>query len=823
MPGTDKTKLFKVALAFTVLVVLVLLPALFGSKLIITGDQDDLYYAIPIFDFYGDALKDGESFLWNPHLFSGFPTYLSQSAGFFDPLNIALFKTFSNLDAYYIRLAIGLILTLIFSYLTGIKFGISPVASFFIGISYLLAFHWRFLGNLLVSNTLFLLPFLLYVYKSFLESDKKGWMWVILGGIGIGWAFISGNAQFTIYSLTLLGLYSLIYYFYIQDDTKTFIRFLKISILPLLIITVIGFIIGLPQILPSLEFSSMTIRNQPLDYTSATHLTIMPGDISLLLFPDYSYFPYITEGRRPMHIGVLWFLLSITGMYYLFKNRLTEIKKRKEMIAMLILFLFSLLTSIKWSPIFYILNKLPIYGLFRDPARWMFFGTFFLSILGAYGFDSLKEYKENEFLKKTFKAYLFFIAFLSSIFVFLNFAGHFILLKLSLLINSIFSIILYDNFTFTKGNQYYLGAIERGLLAWKEFTSFGSPQFLIPFLAIIFSSILIYLFLWQRITWVKFKLSVVILVTLGFIGVFSAQWQVSMDKEVLSYNNMITNEIDVLNDHRVYTILMNSEFNKLIEPKFKLTNEELKLMKEFQFISGKPNMHIFSGASYIDGYDIFLPTEMKVALTLLGSENGAEDETRGMSLDDKKRALLKNLDILSMMSGKYVVSGEEIKDERLKKLNTVFATQHNLPLYIYENKEALPHYYLAHKVVGVQSAKFSDLIDGGYSNFIKETYIECDNNCKNFVSESDSITKVSIGNGNALFNTSTKNDRWLVFNESFLPGWYAEINGIPAEIRRANGFYMAVFVPDGKHEISFEYRGLNNELKILRLLGLVKN
>jgi hypothetical protein len=823
----EKIRIFKLIFFFTFIVTLVLLPAFLNDRIIVTGDTDDLYYTLPVFEFYGNALKEGDSFLWNSHLFSGFPTYLSQSAGFFDPLNIILFKHLQNIDAYYVRLIIGIVLSLILSYLVGRKFGLSHIASSLIGISYILTFHWRFIGNLLVSNTLFLLPLLFYVYKSFLETDKHKFLWLVLGGVGIGWAFISGNVQFIVYSLTLLGLYSLIYFFWIQEDEKTLKSFLRISIIPLLAIVLIGFVIGLPQILPALEFKNLTIRGDLLDYSLAAQLTVVPGDIIHFLFPDYSYFPYLAPGRKPLHIGVLWFLLSIVGIYTIFKNKLSliKIRQRKEMMAFFLLFIFALISSIKWSPTFYIMTKLPIYGLFRGPARWMFFGAFFLSILGAYGFDSLREYKPDMILKRIFKFYFTATAFLLSIFVFLNLASHFVLHKLSIFIDSILSSFLYGNFGFTKDPSHYLEAIEKGLLAWKEFNSYGSPQFIIPFLAIIFSSILIYLFIWEKISWDKFRVSVATLVILGFLGIFSAQWQVSISEDVLYYNNQIAERLNLPDkSYRTYTFLTNDGLAKVIKPKFKLTEDELKFAKEFQFISGKPNMHFFSGLYYIDGYDVFLPNEMRKALILLGSGEGAMDETRGLLPEEMIKTLTKNIDILSMMSGKYIVSGEKINISNLKEVDIVYGTEHELPLYIYENRDALPRYYLANNVVSVDSAQFSDLINREGVDFLENTYIKCYPECEtNFSSKQDNISIIRERNGEIVLDISVKNNRWMILNESFLPGWYAEIDGIEVVIARANGFYMAILIPEGEHEVRFEYRGLNNELKVLKFLGLVRD
>jgi len=47
---------------------------------------------------------------------------------------------------------------------------------------------------------------------------------------------------------------------------------------------------------------------------------------------------------------------------------------------------------------------------------------------------------------------------------------------------------------------------------------------------------------------------------------------------------------------------------------------------------------------------------------------------------------------------------------------------------------------------------------------------------------------------------------WLVFRETADPGWRATVDGAPRSWRVADGVFMAVQVPSGKHEVEFRYR-----------------
>lgn len=47
---------------------------------------------------------------------------------------------------------------------------------------------------------------------------------------------------------------------------------------------------------------------------------------------------------------------------------------------------------------------------------------------------------------------------------------------------------------------------------------------------------------------------------------------------------------------------------------------------------------------------------------------------------------------------------------------------------------------------------------------------------------------------------------YLVLQDSYAPGWKAEVDGIPARIERANGLFRCVRLAQGKHEVVFRFR-----------------
>lgn len=802
----------------------VLYPFLFQERLMLSTDSDALYYYYPTFDFYSRAIKNGESFLWNPLLLSGFPTYLSQSAGFFDPINIIIAKYFSSsVSGYNFRLFLDFLLVLAFSYLAGRSFGISKLASIFIGTSYLLAFHWRFLSNLVIANSLFVLPLIFYAFNKCINSYKK-WRWILLGGLGLGLGFLGGYAQFIIYAIFLLGLYALIYFFFIDEAKKSlgyFTRFFA----PILLMTFIGFLIGLPQILPALEFTPLTIRSGGLDYSATTFKVIEPGDISLFLFPDYSYFPYLSSGRKPLYLGAFWFLAAVAGFFIgLERFRKGSVDKKSKIAVILFsLFAFSLIASIKWSPIFYFMNKLPVFEYFRFPYRWMYLGIWFLAIIGAWGFDSLKDYSNNAGLRKVFKIASALIGAIIIAILLLNFGGDFFWSRVAALLDSIFSTVIYGKFGFDKDPGHYLEAIQRGISAWQEFVSLRELEFFAPFSILIGGSAIIYLFIWGRLDWARFRILGFALTLLTFFSIFMVQWPNSIGKEKISdYQSILSKFVgpEDFSTYRTYPFMLDYGFSKLVPPKYAISKDELMVLTDLQFASGWPNIGFYSNMPSVDGYEPFIPKDLFLALGEIGSTHGGEDYTRALSKDEKIERLVNNLDSIGMMGGKYIISGVKLNHKDVRFLGEENVTKHKIPIYFYENLTALPKFYFAKQLKAAPGQSLGALLGSAETNFQENSYLDCAN-CKSDAA-SGSFEVLSYRNGYIKIKAKAFSPGWLVVSESNHPGWSAAIDGRPVTIIKANGLYIGLFIPEGDHVIELIYKGVLGEENILRYFKIIR-
>ncbi|MCP4359967.1 MAG: YfhO family protein [Chloroflexi bacterium] len=65
-------------------------------------------------------------------------------------------------------------------------------------------------------------------------------------------------------------------------------------------------------------------------------------------------------------------------------------------------------------------------------------------------------------------------------------------------------------------------------------------------------------------------------------------------------------------------------------------------------------------------------------------------------------------------------------------------------------------------------------------------------------------------------------DSVLLLTEAYYPGWQATVNGRPAKLYRGDGYFQALILPAGQHEIVFEFEsGSYENGRILSLIGLL--
>jgi hypothetical protein len=147
---------------------------------------------------------------------------------------------------------------------------------------------------------------------------------------------------------------------------------------------------------------------------------------------------------------------------------------------------------------------------------------------------------------------------------------------------------------------------------------------------------------------------------------------------------------------------------------------------------------------------------------------------------------------------------------------------HSGDVKIYENLDVLPRAYLVHE------ARFID-DDGELLSALEGEAF--DPACEVLLSgEQDSVEEYGAGCEDRVQLLSYTPERidlqveagcagYLVLADTHYPGWVAQVDGSPEEIRRANFYFRAVFVPEGSHRVQFVY--LPGSLKLGLAMSLV--
>ncbi len=75
---------------------------------------------------------------------------------------------------------------------------------------------------------------------------------------------------------------------------------------------------------------------------------------------------------------------------------------------------------------------------------------------------------------------------------------------------------------------------------------------------------------------------------------------------------------------------------------------------------------------------------------------------------------------------------------------------------------------------------------------------------------------IAYHNASVAIETESTASGFVVLNDLWHPWWYAEIDGVPASIMRANVLFRAVVVPAGTHRVTFTFRPLRGAWEQLR-------
>jgi hypothetical protein len=214
-----------------------------------------------------------------------------------------------------------------------------------------------------------------------------------------------------------------------------------------------------------------------------------------------------------------------------------------------------------------------------------------------------------------------------------------------------------------------------------------------------------------------------------------------------------------------------------------------------------PNASLTHGLENTLGYN---PIRLALYSQAVGAEDhvGLPEQRKFSALFPSYRSTLANL-----LGLRFIVTGVPIEtiDTHL---------QGDLPLiarttdgFIYENPDALPRVLFA---TAARAADFTRLIaDGVWPEADLRSTVLLEHPPGADVSKpkrSGTARILRYRNTEVLVETDSPDGGFLVLNDLWHPWWFAEVDGRPAEMLRANVLFRAVAMPPARHTVRFIFR-----------------
>lgn len=254
------------------------------------------------------TLKTGQIPLWNPYSFSGTPHIANYQSAVFSPFNL-LFFILPFIDVWSVLVLLQPLLAGLFMYLLMRALGLKRPGSLISSIAFMFCgFITTWMGYATLGYSILFLPLAIFSIDEFYSSNKIRFLCLL--SLTIPLSFFSGHFQISLYFFVFVVFYVIFKFFQTKNKHNT---------LCLAFFAFLGFLFSLPQLLPSIELYSQTLRS-----TLFQKGEIIPwGYLSTFLAPDFlgnpvtrnDWFGHYAEWNA--YVGLIPLMLA----FYVFTSR----------------------------------------------------------------------------------------------------------------------------------------------------------------------------------------------------------------------------------------------------------------------------------------------------------------------------------------------------------------------------------------------------------------------------------------------------------------------------------------------------------------------
>ena len=337
----------------------------FTDRILARGDT--LGYFYPYWTLRSEAFRAGQLPLWTPDLFMGVPLLANSQIGTFYPPNWIV-TPFDAPLAIKISLLMHVAWAGIGAYaLARRALQLDRAAALTAGVVFMLGgFTGAHVEQINQLQGISWMPWLFLLLDAAITPGgllrRRTIRMTILLGAAIALQFFTGHTQTVFISGAGLAIYGL---------TRRGVR----GLFPLMAAGVLALLLALPQLIPTLELTSLSNRSGGLNRDEATAFSFSPLDV-MRLFPSYSEIRY---GEDIAYLGAVGGILAVIGGL-----------RRKSWVWIALAGIGLFFAVGRYNPIYYLgIAPLPGFNLFRVPARWLMLFALGGSMLAGIGFAAV--------------------------------------------------------------------------------------------------------------------------------------------------------------------------------------------------------------------------------------------------------------------------------------------------------------------------------------------------------------------------------------------------------------------------------------------------
>lgn len=792
-------------------------PVLFFGFAFYGEEQIGFYYALS--SYTQQALEHGTSLAWSSGNYGGEATNPDQFASVWNPINRILLQLLPLFLAVHVQMLIATVLGLLFCYWFGRAQGWHPASAVVLALGYLSAttYVWLQLGAL-PAVAFMLCPALLLALWYASRANNFTWyaLSVLAGGLLLGFGLVGGFMQFILYNCCVAGLYALFLDWENYSPQRAWYRNLSVT-LGYVTMVLIALGVGIKQWLPSAVLLGESVRTNTF---AIQHASVpSPTEFIAFVLPPYFDLPIVGGGGAAgFYIGALGIVGAIVCLLYYRSATALLFAGAYAVVAALAFHM----PGLSW------LNEhISPFSHMSGNFRWLSAGAFPLAYLGAAGIEGILR-APDKLTRFAQRAVLWSSAAVAAVLVLGSLAISLLAARIEQSPYWIERLIAWyaDGRTLAHPTEYYAGFLQRVLQDVSAMVSLSSPRFAFGILCWAASVAVLWLAFsrpWRHLA--PYAAVACMVVMVG--GIAALQWNVLVPQSVYEEKPQIVELVSGLEPdphaYRVLGLVVGDGLYSNLFSHYRATPVEFAVAQRETLVH---STNLYWGIETMGGLRPYQTLRLNQLLSTVVSYDTAayvfdkqspalatskidkiynRDVQKTATLEEKLKNLADMVPLLSMMNVKYVYSPYRLSSGALRPLETItipIAT--GTPLYVYENSKALPRIYFASSqqfFSGTSTELLLALI--ATKDFSKVTWIECDS-CTP-ASGQGGLAVDRYENGRVELMTDTKEDTWLVLSESYMPGWRATVDALPALLYRANYLFQAVRVPAGKHSVVFTY------------------